>query len=346
MKPARKSVLVLAAVAAAVAGVCPAPALAGGAPVTKGSAMTNPTGDLLPLLAEPDLQWVIARLEPWTAGPSGGLAPFTVTEVLHGAALRAGAVLSVPIDRNADPQARVRDTANPWNRFALQPGQVLLLVCAGAPPVGTACTLRGVAAVGGRSGWTAETVRHSFALEAAVRLPPADRAQALPRLLTAALRSGEPQRMRHALALATEREALGRPASAAWLAAAMVDAALPLPARYDVAVAVAMRSTLFDPARAADRPNVELLSGWAGALVADDARERRLGYTRLIGAALLGDIAPRPADAALLRRALAGAVRTPAPARVRQALQSVLATDAADPADRERLEALLACWPT
>lgn len=323
----------------------------GSAASVKANFMIAPplSADLVSAIANPALEMLLVRLidlGPGTAEADGlavrtGPARFEVLDVIHGRSFQRGQTLVVPVSQIADPPVRVRNQINKWNGVPLQPGSAMLLACAPVPP-GSPCIAQAGIAVDGTQGGEVEAVRRCYAIEEQRTLPEPERWNRLSPLLAAALQSPQPLLFQYALDFLGRRMVLGRDAGANLLARAVAHPATGAEQRFEIGSALSGRSPLFDPARGADRANIDVVTALASGLVAETVPRQQLQWMRFTAAVLLAELSPDPARAAALRRQLAHGVSQPPAERVRQALQAVHA--GATGPDQERAAALAEVW--
>src|SRR5262249_34397614 len=101
-------------------------------PTNQGEAVS---GDLGPVIAQPDVSMVVGRIEKthWTKMVEDdiereiGPLEIRVLEVVHGSTPHENDLIEVPARRVADPLIRVKNRHDYWNALRLNPGDILLL---------------------------------------------------------------------------------------------------------------------------------------------------------------------------------------------------------------------------
>ena len=307
------------------------------------------SADLVPLIADPSIHMLHVRLNEFGPGQAEqdglqvrtGPALVEVLGVIQSPIAQPGQLLTVPVVQVIDPALRSKNAINQWNNLPLEPGVALVLACSGTL-AGGRCVAQGGQRAEAGAGGNLEALRQCYAIEAHRSRPDAERWNRAGPLLAAALQGRQALLFQYALDFAGRRAVLGRDAGALLLAQAVTQANIPPDQRFEIATHLVTRTRYFDPDRRVDRANTEVVSALASGRVSEADGRRRLAWSRLLSSKLLSELAPREADALLLRRALARSVPGPLAESVRQTLSTLLA--GADEPDRARLSALLAAW--
>lgn len=331
------------------AGAVPGPPTKNQGKVIPMNSMPQLSADLVPLIADPSIHMLHVRLNelgPGQAEQDGlqvrtGPALVEVLEVIQSTVAQRGQLLTLPVVQLLDPAVRSKNAINQWNNLPLDPGVALVLACSGTL-AGGRCVAQGGQRAEAGAGGNLEALRQCYAIEAHRNLPQAERWNRASPLLVAALQGRQTLLFQYALDFAGRRAVLGRDAGASLLAQAMTQASIPTDQRFEIATHLVTRTRFFDPERRLDRANTEVVSALATGMVSEADGRRKLAWSRLLSSKLLSELAPREADALLLRRSLARSVPGPLAESVRHTLSTLLA--GADESDRARLSALLAAW--